>query len=197
MPWVCFVLPIYCWTWGWALELFASQWNSAGELVFLCEHLSIRYSFWVSACVYFCSQCWESIWFILCTLPQSVSSYMCWSCCGMSSIPSASYIVLPPLPQGPMSPVGTDENIPFNTECSQVSHSLHIAQLWVSLFALIYCRRKCLWWWLGKNWSGHNRMLRGMILWLHSFSRKEIFGYPLGPSDIWSLALGHQSWVPS
>ena len=39
---------------------------------------------------------------------------------------------------------GSDGGILFRTECSKVSHSLHMIQLCVSVFVLMGCRRKCL-----------------------------------------------------
>lgn len=43
-------------------------------------------------------------------------------------------------------PCGEEYNgdITFRLECSKVSHSLHIAWLWVSVFDLSYCRKNLL-----------------------------------------------------
>lgn len=36
---------------------------------------------------------------------------------------------------------GFDKGISFRAECSKVSHSLHIVQLWTSVLSTIYCKR--------------------------------------------------------
>jgi hypothetical protein len=55
---------------------------------------------------------------------------------------------------------GINEDIPFGTECSRGSCSLHIVPLWISVFIPVYARAKLLWQWLSKTLTyKYSRML--------------------------------------
>ena len=70
-----------------------------------------------------------------------------------------------------------DGGLPFRTECAKVSHSLNIAQLWISIFGPYYCRRKLL--------------IYGYSIWVmtYFFSKTTVFCFPLGPWHIQSQFL--------
>ena len=64
----------------------------------------------------------------------------------MLSNHSSFYNILPPLLQIFLNSEGRgiDEGIPFRTKYSELSHSLNIVQLWVSVLIPVYCKRKFL-----------------------------------------------------
>jgi hypothetical protein len=71
------------------------------------------------------------------------------------------------------------------------SRSLHTVWRWVSVFVPICYRRKLLWWWLSRALIyEYSRMPLGVIF-LHSFSRTVVFGFPLGPWPTYSQVLGY------
>lgn len=83
----------------------------------------------------------------------------------------------------------------FKTDCSKVSPSLHIVQLWVSVFVPIYCRRGLLCRWLSETLiCKYSRMLLGVILSLHSFSRTVVFSSSSLPKSLSCLV--SSSWPP-
>ena len=109
-------------------------------------------------------QYWELIWLScvqsLCLLPQSLWVHMCVSLQCLEGIASFVSSILPGFcslfassSSGLPKPLGKwfDEDLPLRSEYSTICHSLHIAQLWVSVFIPIYCRRKHLWWWLSRT----------------------------------------------
>jgi hypothetical protein len=49
-------------------------------------------------------------------------------------------------PQFPEPWKGFDEDNPFRTKCSQLSHSLHTVQSRVSVLIAMYCKKELLWW---------------------------------------------------
>ena len=66
----------------------------------------------------------------------------------------------------------TLDDIPFRTECSNVSQSLHIVQLWVSLLVPICFKKKLLWWRLSKTLNYvYSNMSLDIILSLCSFCK--------------------------
>lgn len=100
-----------------------------------------------------------------CTRRHRPCEFLCVSATLFSEVlfPSVcppSYLVLTiflfPLLQGFLSPEGerSEGKIPFGTECSKVSHSLAIVQLWVHLSVHIYdiyCKWELLCCWLSST----------------------------------------------
>lgn len=63
-------------------------------------------------------------------------------------------------------------DIPFRMEC----YTLHIIRLWVSVFVLIYCRRKLLWCYLRETLVYEKSRIRlAVILLLHYFCSSSIW----------------------
>lgn len=89
------------------------------------------------------SQCWDFVWFepvqVLCLLPQPLSSHQSGvsgtTTPGSYGLPTSSFSQI----QGPCWE-GLD--IPFMTECSKLSHSMHVVQLWVSVLSTVYCKNE-------------------------------------------------------
>lgn len=74
--------------------------------------------------------------------------------------------------------------------------SLALCTLWVSVFVVIYCRRKHLWWWLSKVMThNHNRMPLTVIVLSYSCSIKIVLAFTLGPWPIQSKVVGCPSNV--
>ena len=72
--------------------------------------------------------------------------------------------------------------LPFRTEFSIVSHSLHVVQSWVSVLIAIYCMKKFLSEWLSDALIyGNNNVPLGVILLLCSFTRIIVIGFLLEP----------------
>ena len=68
---------------------------------------------------------------------------------------------------------GLDEDIPFRTEYSKVSHFLYIVHSLVLVLVPMYYKETFLWWWLNKILTyGSNKKLLGVISFLFSFSRE-------------------------
>ena len=111
----------------------------------------------MGACVQLPNSCWVLFWLglvqALCMLSLSLWVHMGQSCCMWSTWlfpcchPSslALNVSLTPLLNNLLpEPWGVmlDKIIPFKADCSKVSSlSLHIVQLWVSVFVPNYCRR--------------------------------------------------------
>lgn len=110
-----------------------TQWDPGGEnQIFFCEHLSIADSFWVKnedLCpLHFSGRDTRLVCVTVLLYLEGLVSLVL-------SIPTASNSFSVSLPQSSLSPEWFGENIPFRTECSNVSQSL---QWWVSVFSLIY-----------------------------------------------------------
>ena len=81
-----------------------------------------------------------------------------------------------------------DENIPFKTMNSEVSHTLCNVWLWVSVFVPCAARGS----YSDEDWAGlykYSRMSSEVLLFLGSFRRTVVFGFPVGPFQ--SHVLGH------
>lgn len=81
-----------------------------------------------------------------------------------------------------------DENIPFKTMNSEVSHTLCNVWLWVSVFVPCAARGSS----SDEGWAGlykYSRMSSEVLLFLCSFRRTVVFGFPVGPFQ--SRVLGH------
>lgn len=86
-----------------------------------------------------------------CVLPQSLWVYTCIdpAVSTRSCFPGVIHHVClrrSPEPWGH----GFDEDMPVRSKCPEVSNSLCMAQLWVSVLSHSYCNKKLLWWGLNK-----------------------------------------------
>ena len=90
----------------------------------------------------------ETLWVHMCTSAVDLESLVFLE----SSIPSGSHILFCLLFW--MAPWSLRGGIwwshAIRTECSKLSHSLHIVWLWISVFVPICRRRKLLWRWVSK-----------------------------------------------
>ena len=80
----------------------------------------------------------------------------------------------------------------FRIEYFKVSHSAHFL-VWISIFVLIFYRRKLLWWWLSETRVyGYSRMPLVAILLQHSLDKNSIW---FSPRSMAFLVSGY--WHPS
>lgn len=86
----------------------------------------------------------------LCVLLHSLSLYLFQPCyilmiiCPQSHLPRLA-LKSPFLQRSiNLERKGSDKDIPFGTEYSKVSHSLHTVQLWFSVLIIIYCKGRLL-----------------------------------------------------
>lgn len=187
-PWIYFMLALYCWTWSLLLNITnifceIQLKKTKFSLESLCQ-LEIASSSVLGPCPIepVQSLCLRprSPWVHTCVtppvskdtvsleLPISFGSFILSASCSTQLLKSWGERL--------------DEDIPFRVECSKISHSLHTAQLWVSVLTTVYYRRKLLWWWPSEtliyrySWMSL-RVISSMCL----FSRTVVFGFLLGP----------------
>jgi hypothetical protein len=72
-----------------------------------------------------------------------------------------------------------DGDIPFKTQCYKVSYSLHIVQLWITIFVPISCRMKLLWWHLRNTLIYEHGKIQLVIWLLCSLSISVVVGFLL------------------
>lgn len=94
-----------------------------------------------------------------------------------------------------------DESIPFKTMNSKVSHTLCNVWLWVSVFVPCTAGGSS----SDEGWAGlykYSRMFSEVLLFLCSFRRTVVFGFPVGPfqsqvlchPNVLGMGMGSVSW---
>jgi hypothetical protein len=180
--WVCFV-----WVWSLSLSVVCipSETLLEKKIASISSYqLDIASGLGMGVFVYFPFQHWDSIWFrpvqTLCMLPQSLWVHMCisptvsrWPCFLSVFHP---HWLLQPLYLSHTVPESWvfDGDIPYRAECSKVSHSL----LWVSMLLSSTVGKG----FSDDTWARHWCMsvAECQLEPFYSFSRRVIFGLPLG-----------------
>ena len=176
------------------------QWASlGGKCIFICKCLLIGHGFWVrdKGCVStsFSSRPSDTDLYRPCACFNSLCEFTCTSvllcsdglCSLVSSIPFGSWTPSASSSIGFSEAWGEgfDGDISLVAKCFKVFYSLYFVQLWYSAFAPICCRSKILWRLLSKELCYmYSTMSFGVMLLLHSFSRRVVFGFPLGPCSL-------------
>lgn len=156
---VCFVFAMYCWVQNPLFSVVGIPSETPmGKLIFPLQEVIDwgQLSQERELMSTYPSQCCDSPVQALCMLPQSVNSYVLQPHCAQKSLFPWCYsshlvfiiFLLPILHFSLIPRTGLYESIPFRTMCSKVSHCLYFVQLLVSVFVLIYYRKKHLQYWM-------------------------------------------------
>lgn len=162
------VLITFCWAWGLSLRMvcFPNE-TSLRKTFFRLWVLINGDSFWVGDVGWanFLSQHWDLIRPTTvqtpCILSKSLRIHMYIGTAVprrpfvlgvLHSLRPLQIIIIPPLHLQDSSRCEGEGFVgPFWAECSNVSHSLHIIQLWLSLYLPLKDWRELLWWWVNKT----------------------------------------------
>lgn len=114
-------------------QLQKASWSEVG----VCVHISVSVPdpFWLEPVLFLCL--WPQTLWVHLGISVAVSWGHClpWSYYALWLL--LSFYLLFSI--GPWTPRRFDEENPFRTECSKISHFLHIVQLWVFVLIFIYC----------------------------------------------------------